>query len=338
MPSVTSDIDYSIVICTYNPDERLLKRCLKAVASLDTNNLNIEVIVVDNNSAVRVESLPYVKTYAEKIPSMCIINVAEQGVNQARMAAIEKAKGNYTIYFDYDNEPKRDYLQELKKLNEQHPDVAAWGPGQVWVDFIDGIDPAIESYARVLFQERHETQLAFGATPEWQPCYPFGTGLCTHTSLLKEYVVLARQGLFTLSGRKGNRLSSGEDTQMILLCIRNGYAVGVSPALKLTHMIPDQRANYAYIVRLIHGINICYETCVLQVFPQYKEKLEQKRLAKSKFIRRSLARYLKAVWSKNPRDQFDLVQFIASQTGVYLALTKPVPFVITRLVNSLNVD
>ena len=340
MPSITADIhiDYSIVICTYNPDERLLKRCLNAVNNLDRNELKTEVILVDNNSSIPVSSLPYVKEYEAKIPSMTILNVSEQGVNHARMAAIEKAMGQYTVYIDYDNEPEQDYLQALKKLNKAYPEVAAWGPGHVWVDFIDGIDETIENYARALFQERHEPEVAVGNTLEWQPCYPYGTGLCTYTLLLKKYNVLAKQGLFTLSGRKGNLLTSGEDTQMILLCVHEGYAVGVSPALKLTHMIPGNRANYQYLLRLIYGTGICYETCVLQVFPQYREQLAQKLISKTKFVRRSLKRYVKTIWRKNPQDQFDLVQYIASNAGVYLALNKPLPSLITRLINSLKID
>ncbi|WP_420150171.1 glycosyltransferase [Spirosoma sp.] len=333
MPS----IDYSIVICTYNPDERLLKRCLQAVDNLDKEGLTIEVIIVDNNSAVPVSSLPSVKAYAQKLPALTIINEREQGVNHARIAAIDKARGKYTVYFDYDNEPEEDYLQALEKLHEQYPDVAAWGPGHVWVDFLDGIDKAIEKYARNLFQERHEEKITFAKEPEWQPCYPYGTGLCTATFLLKEYVALARQGRFTLSGRKGNLLTSGEDTQMVLICIHEGYAAGVSPTLKLKHIIPGNRANHTYVVRLIYGTGICYETCVVQVFPEYVEQLQKKKISEAKFIRRSLKKYIKAQWSRDPDDEFSLVSYIASISGVYLALNKPIPSLINRITNSLKV-
>lgn len=331
-------IDYSLVICTFNPDKRILQRCLEAVWQLDTTGISTEVILVDNNSDLPLHQQSYIKIFEEKIPGMHILLVPEQGVNYARMAAIEKAAGNYIVYFDYDNEPESDYLQELKKLNEQFPAVAAWGPGKVTVDFIDGVDNAIRHFASMAFQQREEQTVRTARENSWQSCYPFGTGLCTTASLLKEFVQLARQGRFTASGRKGNKLSSGEDTQMVLHCISKGYAAGVSPALKLTHIIPQNRANSQYLQRLLYGTFICYETCLLQVFPEQKKSLEQKIMPRWKFSRKSLKKFIRARWSKDPHKMFDLVEFIATNAGTYAALNKPVPLPVNQIVRILKVE
>ena len=332
------DIDYSIVICTYNPDERLLKRCLNAVYNLDTDGITTEVILVDNSSSMPLESLSYVREFLPKIPSMKIILAVQQGVKYARISAIEKAKGKYVVYIDYDNEPESDYLQELNKLNAQYPQVAAWGPGNVTVDFVDGIDSTIEDYARIAFQERHEEAIKFSRVREWQPCYPFGTGLCIYTFLLKEYIALAKQGRFTLSGRKGNQLTSGEDIQMVLLCISKGYFAGVSPTLKLKHIIPGARANYKHLERLAYGTGVCYESCLSQVFPEHRDKLELERISESKFFRRTLKKYVTARLSSDPHKKFDLVKFIGLNAGAYVALGKPVPAFIKRIVKFLKLD
>lgn len=331
-------IDYSLVICTYNPDERILKRCLEAVSRLDTTGIATEVILVDNNSNVPLQQQSYVKAFKGKIPGMHLLLVQEQGVNFARMAAIEKAAGNYIVYFDYDNEPESDYLQELKKLNEQFPRVAAWGPGNVKVDFIDGVDASIRQFASAAFQQREEQTIRTASESSWQSCYPFGTGLCTLAPLLKEFVLLAREGRFTASGRKGNKLSSGEDTQMVLHCISKGYAAGVAPSLKLTHIIPQQRANNKYLQRLLYGTFMCYETCLLQVFPEQKKSLEQKIISPWKFSRKSVKKFFRARWSKDPHKMFDLVHFIAIHAGTYAALNKPVPLPVNQIVRILKVE
>ena len=114
---LSSDIDYSIVICAYNPDDRLLKRCLQAIYNLETDGIATEVILVDNSSSVPVDSLPYVREYLRKLPTMRVLMVAVRGANYARITAIAEARGKYIIYFDHDNEPERHYLQELKKLH-----------------------------------------------------------------------------------------------------------------------------------------------------------------------------------------------------------------------------
>ena len=95
-----------------------------------------------------VSEQAYIRNFEQEIPQMKIIHVAEPGVKFARMAAIRESGGKYIVYIDTDNEPDPDYLQQLKMLNNQYPEVAAWGPGEVTVDFLDGIEKKLESFAR----------------------------------------------------------------------------------------------------------------------------------------------------------------------------------------------
>ncbi len=338
MPFINSGIDYSIVICTYNPDERLLQRCLEAVLNLNIDDITTEVILVDNNSMVPIESLSYVRRYLGKIPSIKTIIVPAKGIKNARIAAIKEAKGKYIVYFDSDNEPDRAYLQELKKLNDKYPQVAAIGPGHLSVDFIDGIEESIENYARTAFRERHEDTIKFSGLPEWQPCYPLGAGLCINSFLLKEYVNLARQGKFSISDPNGNQLNSGDDMQMVLLCISKGYFAGVSAALKIRHLIPAMRASYKYLQRLLYNTGISYESSIVQVFPEHIDRLKQEIISRPKFSRGVLKKFLKARWKPDSHKMFNLVQFIAFNAGTYLALNKQIPIPIKRIVKYLELD
>ncbi|WP_153796286.1 glycosyltransferase [Foetidibacter luteolus] len=331
-------IDYSIVICTYNPDERLLTRCLQAVSNLNRQGLSTETILVDNNSVIPVKSLPYIQVFLQQVPNLQIITEVKQGVQHARIAAIEKATGNHIVYIDYDNEPESDYLQQLHILNTAYPQVAAWGPGHVTVDFIDGVPQHLEGYARNAFQERHGQAVQYASKQEWQPCYPFGTGLCTKANILKEYNRLAAQDRFTLSGRSGTKLSSGEDTQMVLLCISMGYAAGVAPALKLRHIIPGSRVNMAYLRRLAYGTAVCYETCLCQVFPQRRQVLQQKLITPSKFSRQAIKKFIRMRFSTNPFAVFSFIGFLAMHAGIYTALGKPLPWPVKKLVGYLKLQ
>src|SRR4026209_144659 len=76
IPLTAYDTDYSIVICTYNPDERLLKRCLNAIYNLDTDGITAEVILVDNSSLIPLDGLAFVREFIRKMPSLKIIVVA----------------------------------------------------------------------------------------------------------------------------------------------------------------------------------------------------------------------------------------------------------------------
>ncbi len=329
-------IDYSMVICTYNPDPRILNRCLQAVKNLDRTGLCTEVILVDNNSRTAVKELPYVNEFLLTIPGMKIILVQEQGVKYARMAAIQESRGHYIVYIDYDNEPEPDYLQQLNILNRDYPDVAAWGPGEVIVEFIDGIDKEIEEFARLSFQEKHFREIAVDNKKEWQSFYPVGTGLCTFSPVLKDYVKEAENGRFSLSGRKGNELTSGEDTQMVLLAVSKNYFAGSSPTLKLKHLIPKSRAHAGYIRRLIYGTISCYETCILEVFPEQESNIRNKLISPVTFTRRSFREFIKCGLGLRTLRTFDLIYWIGSHAGIYYAVGKPLPAFVQWLIRYLK--
>ncbi len=329
-------IDYSLVICTYNPDERLLERCLTAIGRLEATQICYEVILVDNNSAIPVREISCVREQLNSIGNLHIIDEPKQGVGFARIAAILQSAGEYIVYIDYDNEPAGNYLQELKKLNKTYPLVAAWGPGHVRVDFIDGIDPAIEQHARRAFQEKHALHTTYANVREWQSFYPFGTGLCTKASLLKEYAELAKKGKYTMPGRTGQQLSGGEDTQMVLHCIREGYAAGMSPSLCLQHMIPGSRANIDYLKRLEYYTALDYQGCLLEVFPEQEQKVKNMQLGKVRFARKVLKRFLQLQLSTDTDALFKLIGFIAFHAGIYKATGTPLPSVVNRIIKKLK--
>lgn len=334
----TENIDYSLVICAYNPDYGIFRRCLEAVSLLDRTNITTETIIVDNNSRPPIDGPALVAAYGHLIPHLKIITEQQQGVQYARIAAIKSARGRRVVYFDYDNEPDAHYLLELKKLNDQYPQVGAWGPGNVTVEFTGEVDPALEEYAKKAFQERHEHSLQTAAEKEWQPCYPFGTGLCSYRPVLEEYVNLAESGALTLEGRRGKRLSSGEDTQMVLLAIRSGYAAGVAPQLRLRHLVPSARVSVPYLKRLAYGTNVCYETCLLQVFPERRPLLQNKLLTPGRFVRRSLKKWIGAGFGRSIFKTFDLASYIGLHEGAYKALGKKVPRPVKWLSNYLKLE
>lgn len=328
-------MDYTLIICTYNPDERILLRCFAAVDALQLNALSREVIVVDNNSTQPILSNSAYALYLSK-PGWRLLEVAQQGVQYARIAAIREAKGKFIVYIDADNEPQRNYLLQHQQLTKDYPEVGAWGPGRVEVDFIDGVLPHLRQYAATAFQQRGDKGATFNYSTDWQTCYPFGTGLCMPANILKRYVELADAGRFTLPGRTGHQLNSGEDTQMILLALQLGYAAGVSELLQLTHIIPASRANEQYLKRLAYGTSSCYWVCQAQVFPEKKPQIERQKLKWRRFIKQAYRRWWLARKSKDPHQLFELAAFIGNNSSNYFALGQPVPYPIKWLVRKLE--
>lgn len=333
--SLVNGLDYSIIICTYNPDERLLKRCLSAITQLDLSELKAEVILVDNNSTEPLSDVDYIKEFLIEKNEAKLIEVKEQGLSYARMGGIAASAGQCIVFFDDDNEPSPEYLQILHKLRKVHPQVVAWGPGQVDVDFIDGVRTDLKVYAKQAFQDRHDNAVVYSNQRFWQDCYPAGTGLCMERPYLIDYLNLAEEGRFTLTDRKGNQLSSGGDASMVLHCISKGAAAGVAPGLKVTHMVPAKRTTLAYLKRLTYGTSVCYSTCLVEAFPDYIDKLNA--INEKKFAFKTLKRYFLLLFNSSPRKTLGLVSYIGAVAGDYMVLKRKLPASVTWVLNKMKV-
>lgn len=113
-------MDFSIIICTYNPDELLLKRCLSAVTHLIVGGFTAEVILVDNNSKEPLIDVNYVQDFIKNTPDSKLLLVKEQGLSHARIAGIQESKGRWIVFFDDDNEPDAAYLTALDEIGRAH--------------------------------------------------------------------------------------------------------------------------------------------------------------------------------------------------------------------------
>lgn len=333
----TSQIDISIIICSFNPDKRLLDRTLKSACNLSLNNQQSkEIILVDNNSNPPLQNRDYIQNYLLQYPELKIITERRPGLIHARITGIEASTGENVIFFDDDNEPKEGYLKELVRLKQDYPQVGAWGPGIVDVDFIDGVEETIVSYAREVFQERNEPEVRFSNEKEWQSCYPFGTGLCLERKTLIDFVEFVKNSRYTLTGRTKDQLSSGEDLQIVLFFIKRGRSAGVSPGLKVTHIIPKKRTTHSYLKKISFGTTICVPVCQMQIFPESASILKEHKYPPFKFSKKALTSLYKISITKNRIKKYKLIAFIAYRCGIYQSFNQKLPHAVRLVIKILN--
>lgn len=331
-------VDYSIVVCTYNPDERLLARCMASIASLSRDGLSTETILVDNNSAEPIVNRSSVVEFGHQIPDFRVVKAEKQGLLFARIVGIEQAKGRFVVFFDDDNEPHRDYLEQLHRLTANYATVAAWGPGNVWVDFVDGINEQLEEQAAQLFQERHEKHVSYACQRSLQPCYPYGTGLAISRPCAEEYVRRVASNEFSLIGRQGQQLSSGDDTQLVLCAVAMGYAAGISPTLRVNHIIPAKRADYAYLKRLTYGMLAAYDISIKQVFPEHPINFGKPLKANWKTNLKIMRKYLKTKWKNTPGQTLKFISYLGLLSSSYSATARPTPWTMGWALKRMDID
>ncbi|MGK9477440.1 glycosyltransferase [Melioribacter sp. OK-6-Me] len=114
-------IDLSIIIVNYNVKEFLLN-LLESIRKA-TNNLSIEVIVVDNAS--EDGSVEAIKA---KFPEVVlIVNEKNVGFGAANNIALKKARGKYLLLLNPDTIVKEDTFSKMIEFFEKNPDAGIAG-------------------------------------------------------------------------------------------------------------------------------------------------------------------------------------------------------------------
>ncbi|HEY9295855.1 MAG TPA: glycosyltransferase [Phormidium sp.] len=269
------EIDFSIAVCTYNPDSALLKRLLDALqAILTTTQSIVEILLVDNNSFPAITTLTIVQDFLSQTPyARCVVE-PQQGLAAARCRAIRETSAPLVVFFDDDNEPSPDYLQVLNRYFTHYPNVGVWGPGQITVEYVDPVEAWLRQHAKS-FQQR---QIGFGyscLSGTWELHFPNGTGFAVRRKILEIYVSAIEQGTLKATGRASKALTSAEDIQIVWEGIKLGFAAGMIPELRCNHLITKDKANLSYLKRLHFGTASSYAPAIRESFPDSIAQLGQ---------------------------------------------------------------
>ena len=269
---------FSILICTCNPALDTLEKVLKSCRKQTFDPGKYEIILVDNNSANPLSEVKFIKD----IPATSNFKLIEektQGLAYARIAGSKAANSDTFVFVDDDNVLDANYLQNLKHLQAQYPQVAAWGPGVISIEYRGAVPDWVKTNYSWLFQQKNIEETKFGSVAGWPDYYPAGSGLCVTRAVMEKYIHEFEKGNLTLTGRTGKILSSAEDTQIVWTAVKIGLSAGTSPLLMLRHVIPSSRTSLAYLKALNYGVAISYATALKEMFPEKTGSLKKRSFA-----------------------------------------------------------
>ena len=151
-----SPLTISIVIPSYNPQERILARVLSAVGVLMTRDQGgIECVIVDNRSSPPVADLPCVRAFLSANSCARVVREETQGLTYARLAGIRATSGDVVVVFDDDNVPAPSFVNVVRTCIEKYPSVGVWGPGVIDVELLDPVPAGMDRRLRELFAQRN---------------------------------------------------------------------------------------------------------------------------------------------------------------------------------------
>jgi len=239
----------SVIICCFN-SAWIIKRCLNALIQQKTpNTLSWEIIVVNNASTDNTKEIVE-QTLINKSIEYKIIDENIPGLLYARKRGVKEAQYSYLIFCDDDNLLCDNYIISMYNLMETNPNIGAYGgrgiaefestPDRIILDFLS-------TYA-VGCQKNNKNFL-------------FGAGLCTRKDIT-EYIYNNQQ--FYLTGRCGNKLLAGDDSELVKSIILKGYSISFNDNITFTHVLSSKRLTYKYLCDLFKGFGISYP--ILQVY------------------------------------------------------------------------
>ena len=134
---------FTFIIPTYN-SEQLIRKCLDSIKKQKFNVTKFEVFVLDGGSTDKTTDIA--NTYKSSIP-LKIINNPKRDAESAKFIGLKRAKGEYIILLDSDNEiVSREWLLMAETIIKKHDDI--WGIESPW--YVNPTDPLINQYFAML--------------------------------------------------------------------------------------------------------------------------------------------------------------------------------------------
>ena len=207
----------AVVIPVWN-GEKVLGRCLDALARQTLPRAAYQIIVVDNGSSDAT------RTIAGSYPGVELLEEKRPGSYVARNLGIERVRAPITAFTDADCEPAPDWLEQVLRA-------AAANPG------FGVLAGKIE-----LFDEIAQEREVFG---DYERLFSFpqahaARGNCATANWASETALLKALGGFDAA------LKSGGDRQMALRIRDSGHPLVYVPAMVVRHPV---RASRAELVR-----------------------------------------------------------------------------------------
>lgn len=250
-------VDFSVVIPTYNGEERLPEVLEKLQDQVNTEAISWEVIVVDNNSQDQTKAVVenFQKNWQSPAPLLYCFE-PQQGLAYTRQRGVEQAQGTWIGFLDDDNIPGTNWVIEAYEFGQNHPQVGAFG-GKVLADFAVPPPPNWQVIAGFLaLRDR-------GDQPQlYQPeilSLPTGAGLVVRKQVWCECL----PDTPLLKGRAGTSLVCGSDWEPLIYMYQKGWEIWYDPDLVLTHKIPATRLERKYLLNLIESS--CLPFCALRM-------------------------------------------------------------------------
>jgi glycosyltransferase involved in cell wall biosynthesis len=246
----------SIIVCTYNRD-KYLYGALRCIAENGFPAEAYEIILVNNMSTDNTES--ECQKFGKDYPNVNFRYFVEtnQGLSYARNRGIKESRGETLLFLDDDSYIQQDYLKNLQRQLNDHPEADAFG-GKINPIFESGEAPKWLSkwnYSWVSAIDMGDEVCQFEGK-----AFPIGANMGIRKATIE------KTGAFnTQLGRSKKNLMGGEEKDLFERIRQQGGNIYYFPDVVVQHVIPPSRTTYEYVKRLGEGVGMSERIRTLNV-------------------------------------------------------------------------
>jgi glycosyltransferase involved in cell wall biosynthesis len=241
-------LELSVIVCTRNPRHPFLRRVFDSLEIQTLPKDGWELLVVDNASDKKLADEWDLSWH----PRARHVREENLGLTPARLRGIRETRGDILVFFDDDNVPVPEYLENVCAVHQQHSQLGTFGAGSIEPEFDvappDEIRPLLQKLAlRTVPSARWSTDANDFAVLPW------GVGLSVRRPVAELYskLVGSLDSEIPLD-RVGGELYCGGDDMFSTVAAWIGQGFGIFPQLRVTHLIPPERLTQSYFLKLIN--------------------------------------------------------------------------------------
>lgn len=239
-------MNVSVIIPTHNPCAEYLGRVLEALRTQTLPLDRWELILIDNASKVPLKDIWDLTWH----PAGRHIREESLGLTPARLRGIAASTADIILFVDDDNLLAPNYLEEGLHLLNEHKKLGAIGAGRILPEYEEAPADVVTTYVNMLTlcDVNHDS---WGNPGKWGHHVPAGAGMFIRREVGTYYSKLVGESeLRRALDRRGDSLSSSGDVDLALCACDLGLGCGVFRPLEVRHLIPKQRVQMEYLLKL----------------------------------------------------------------------------------------
>ena len=297
----------TLAICTYNGKRLLIDTIPFILKQRISKHIEWEVLFIDNASTDNTHEA-IKKLWGDNSIPMRIIAEPKKGLINARKRALNEAAYSIVSFIDDDNWIEENWIEKVYEVFNSNLKIGVCGSYNK--AFYEKQPPTWFKWIEQSFAVGRQGEISGDITESRG--YVWGAGLSLRADVYKKMVAAGFATILT--GRTGNELLAGEDTELCYAFVLAGYKIYYNEQMQLTHFIPSKRLHWQKIVSMYRGfgkahavlqlyVGIIQKESLLQLFVRnWREYINAKRkrnYTKKKTINEGDGDYLNFVFQQN---------------------------------------